>query len=46
MKIADCPDRAGTSVTSLTIDQFARRDVKEKLNPQIIFAVTFTASLK
>jgi hypothetical protein len=41
MKIANCADPAGTSETSLTIDQYARRDVIENLNPQIIIAVTF-----
>jgi hypothetical protein len=46
MKIDDCADPAGTSETSLTIDQYARRDVIEYLNPQIILAVTFTATMK
>jgi len=46
MKIADCAVPAGTYEPSLTIDQYARRDVIENLNPQIILAVAFTASLK
>jgi hypothetical protein len=46
MKIAVCADPAATSEPSLTIDQYARRDVIENLNPQIILSVVFTASLK
>jgi len=46
MKIGDCADPAGAPETSLTFDQYARCDVIENLNPQIILAVTFTTSLK
>jgi len=46
MKITNGADPACTSETSLTIDQYARRDVIENLNPQIIIAVIFAASLK